>query len=423
MNHFHYRGGILFAEDVPLPVIADAVGTPVYVYAQSTLERHLTVFQEALAGLDHLVCFAVKANANMAVLRALAARGAGADVVSLGELERAVAAGIPPERIVFSGVGKSLEELSRGVALGIHQFNVESEPELERLSHMAQAQGRTAQISLRVNPDVAARTHAKIATGGAETKFGIPWTRARAVYAHAARLPGLEVAGIDVHIGSQLTDLEPFEQAFARVAHLVGQLREDGHQIRRLDLGGGLGIPYDPAEPEPPAPADYGRLVQKLAKPLGVSVIVEPGRLIAGNAGVLVTRVLFTKEGEARRFAVVDGAMNDLLRPAMYEAFHHIDTVRQTPDNAPRYDTDVVGPVCETADIFGRARSLPALAQGDLLVVRSAGAYGAVMASTYNSRPLVPEVLVKDDQWHVVRPRLDEAFWRGMDKLPPWLAH
>ncbi len=421
MDHFAYRNGTLHAEDVPLERIAAAVGTPVYVYSTATLERHYRVFDAALAGAPHLTCFAVKANSNVAVLGTLARLGAGADVVSGGELARAVRAGIPPRRIVFSGVGKTAAEMERALTLGIHQFNVESEPELVRLDAVAARLGRRAPVALRINPDVDARTHAKIATGGAGTKFGIPWERAHAVYRLAASLPGVEIVGIDVHIGSQLTELAPFRAAFDRVAGLVRELRAAGHAIARLDLGGGLGIPYDAADPTPPSPDAYGAMVKAVAAPLGCEIITEPGRLIAGNAGVLLARVLYVKDGAAGRYLILDAGMNDLLRSAMYDAFHRIEPVTAPAPDAPRLPMDVVGPVCESGDVFARARPLPPLAEGDLVVLRSAGAYGAVMSSMYNGRPLVPEVLVKGAAFAVIRRRVEVEDMLAHESVPPWL--
>jgi len=421
MDHFHYLNGRLHAEETPLEAIADAVGTPVYVYSTATLERHYRVFDEAMTGTDRLVCFAVKANSNLSVLRTLARLGCGADVVSGGELARALAAGIPAERIVFSGVGKTRDEMRAALEAGIHQFNVESEPELELLSAVAMEMGRQAPVALRINPDVDARTHAKISTGRAETKFGIAWRRARDVYAQAAALPGVAVVGVDMHIGSQLTDLEPFRAAFDRLTELVRMLRADGHRIDRVDLGGGLGIPYEPDRPAPPPPAAYGAMVREVAAALECQVITEPGRLIAGNAGVLLTRVLYIKAGEERCFAVLDAAMNDLLRPAMYDAWHAIAPVAEPRGDAPRAIYDFVGPVCETGDIFARARESAELQAGDLVVLRSAGAYGATMASTYNSRDLVPEVLVDGDRHAVIRRRVSPREMMELDAVAPWL--
>jgi diaminopimelate decarboxylase len=422
MDHFEHRDGVLHAEDVPLPEIARAVGTPVYVYSTATLTRHYRVFEDALAGLPHLICYALKANGNLAVVRVLARLGAGADVVSEGEYRRARAAGVPGDRIVFSGVGKSPGEMRVALAGGIRQFNVESEPELAALSEVAAGLGLRAPIALRVNPDVDARTHAKIATGKAENKFGIPLDRAREVYAAAARLPGVEAVGVDVHIGSQLTDLAPFEAAFRKVAALTEALRADGHDIRRLDLGGGLGIPYRRAHAAPPLPFDYGALIRRTVGHLGCEIEIEPGRLIAGNAGVLLSRVIYRKEGEGRTFLILDAGMNDLLRPALYEAWHDIVPVAEPAAGAAAEPVDVVGPVCETGDTFATARPLPPLGTGDLVAFRSAGAYGASMASEYNARPLVPEVLVSGVHYAVVRrrPSFDEMLAR--DSIPSWIG-
>jgi diaminopimelate decarboxylase len=420
MDHFLYRNGILHAEDVPLPDIVAAVGTPVYVYSAATLTRHYRLFVEALAPLPHLVCYAVKANGNLAVLKLLGDLGAGMDVVSEGEYRRARAAGVPGERIVFSGVGKTRGEMRVALAGGIRQFNVESEPELRALSEVATSMGAVAPVTLRVNPDVDAKTHEKIATGRKEDKFGVPIARAREIYAEAARLPGLRVVGIDVHIGSQLTELAPFEAAYAKVAELTRVLRADGHAIDRLDLGGGLGIPYARSNEVPPLPLDYGAMVKRTVGDLGCEIEIEPGRLIAGNAGVLVASVIWMKTGEGRDFVILDAAMNDLIRPAMYGAWHDIVPVREATE-APAHVFDVVGPVCESGDTFARGRPLPPLAEGDLVAFRSAGAYGAVMASEYNARPLVPEVLVSGDQFAVIRarPTFDEMLAR--DTIPAWL--
>lgn len=421
MDHFLYRDGILHAEDVPLPEIAAAVGTPVYVYSAATLERHYRLFTEALDPLPHLVCFAVKSNGNLAVLKLLGDLGAGMDVVSAGEYLRARAAGVPGDRIVFSGVGKTREEMRIALQGGIRQFNVESEPELRALSDVASSMGAVAPITIRVNPDVDARTHEKIATGKKDNKFGIPIGRARAVYAEAARLPGIEVVGIDVHIGSQLTDLEPFEEAYTKVAELTATLRGDGHVIRRLDLGGGLGIPYTRSNEAPPLPVDYGAMVKRTVGHLGCEIEIEPGRLISGNAGVLLSSVIYVKEGQEREFLILDAAMNDLVRPSMYGAHHDILPVAEPPAGVMPQPYDVVGQVCETGDTFAKGRPLPPLAAGDLVAFRSAGAYGAVMASEYNARPLVPEVLVRGPDWAVIRarPSYDEMLKR--DSLPAWL--
>ena len=421
MNHFDYRDGVLHAEDVAIPDIAAAVGTPFYCYSTATLTRHFRVFSEAFAGLNALVCYAMKANSNQAVLKTLGRLGAGADVVSEGELRRALAAGIPADRIMFSGVGKTAAEMDFALAADIHCFNVESEPELELLSDRAVAAGKVAPVSLRINPDVDAKTHSKISTGKAENKFGIAWQRARAVYARAAALPGVRAAGIDMHIGSQITELQPFDDAFALLAELVGTLRQDGHRIEHVDLGGGLGIPYRVDNDPPPLPEAYAAIVRKHVTTLGLKVIFEPGRLIVGNAGILVSEVIYVKEGDAKNFLIVDAAMNDLIRPTLYEAFHDIRPVLLQAADAPRMTVDVVGPVCETGDYIGLGRDLPRLQGGDLIAVGTAGAYGAVQAGTYNSRLLVPEVLVNGDRFHVIRPRRTYEELIGLDSVPDWL--
>jgi len=421
LDHFIYQDGILHAEGVALPDIAAQVGTPFYVYSTATLERHFQVFDEALSGMDHLVCFAMKANSNLAVLRVLADLGAGMDVVSGGEYMRAKAAGVPGDKIVFSGVGKTATEMRLALQGGIRQFNVESEPELVLLNKTAGEIGLTAPIALRINPDVDARTHAKIATGKSENKFGIPLTKARQVYANAALMDAITVVGIDVHIGSQLTDLAPYRAAFERIAVLTRELRADGHDIRRLDLGGGLGIPYTHSNELPPLPSAYGAVIRETVGDLGCEIEIEPGRLIAGNAGLLVSEVLFNKKGEGRDFLIVDAAMNDLIRPAMYEAHHDVVPVKEPVPTAPVRPFDVVGPVCETGDTFARERMLTEMQAGDLLAFRSAGAYGAVMASEYNSRPMVPEVLVKGDQFAVVRARPSYEEMLKRDILPGWM--
>jgi diaminopimelate decarboxylase len=424
MDHFLYRDGALFAEDVPVAEIAAAVGTPFYVYSTATLLRHFQAFDEALEGMDHLVCYAMKANSNQAVLRTLAQAGAGMDVVSEGEYRRARAAGVPGDRIVFSGVGKTAREIRVALEGGIRQFNVESEPEMEVLNAVALELGKVAPITVRVNPDVDAKTHAKIATGKSENKFGIPIARAREVYAMAAGMKGLQVIGIDVHIGSQLTDLAPFEQAYLKVAELTEQLRADGHSITRLDLGGGLGIPYETSNQAPPLPRDYGAMVQRTLGHLGCEIEIEPGRLIAGNAGLMVSRVIYVKSGEGRDFLILDGAMNDLIRPAMYDAHHDIIPVVEPTVGTEKQPYDIVGPVCESGDTFAKQRDMVPLAADDLVAFRSAGAYGAVMSSEYNSRALIPEVLVHGDQFAVIRPRptFDEMINR--DTIPEWLeAH
>ncbi|MEM9878594.1 MAG: diaminopimelate decarboxylase [Pseudomonadota bacterium] len=420
MSYFAYQDGELACEDVQLRRIAEAVGTPVYVYSSAAFISQYQTFSSALRAVDALVCFAVKANSNLAVLKTLADQGAGADVVSGGELMRALAAGIPGERIVFSGVGKTKAEMRAGLEAGIHQFNVESEQELELLSRTAQDMGQTAPIALRVNPDVDAKTHAKIATGKAENKFGIAWSQARSTYARAAQLPGIAVKGVDVHIGSQITQLEPFRLAFEKVAGLVEDLRKDGHDISQLDLGGGLGIQYSVGDHNRlPSPNEYGALVSETVGHLGCQVIFEPGRLIAGNAGVLLTETLYVKNGADRHFVIVDAAMNDLIRPALYDAHHDILPVGETTADTS-WQADIAGPVCETGDVFAKARALAPVAQGDLLAIMSAGAYGAVQASNYNTRPLVPEVLVNGDDWAIIRARVPQEDLLALDSLPHW---
>ncbi|KFE35983.1 diaminopimelate decarboxylase [Thioclava atlantica] len=421
MDHFLYRDGILHAEDVALPEIAAAVGTPFYVYSTATLARHFQLFEEALGWTDHLVCFAIKSNSNLAVLKVLGDLGAGMDVVSGGEYRRARAAGVPGERVVFSGVGKTREEIAYVLEHGIRQFNVESEPELLAISDIASAMGVTAPIALRVNPDVDAKTHEKIATGKSENKFGIPIAKARAVYAEAASLPGIEVVGIDVHIGSQLTDLTPFEAAFLKVRELTEALRADGHDIRRLDLGGGLGIPYERSNSAPPLPIEYGEVIRGTVGDLGCEIEIEPGRLISGNAGLLVSSVIYLKQGEGRDFLILDAAMNDLVRPSMYNAHHDIVPVVEPAPGTEAAPYDIVGPVCETGDTFAKGRPLTPLGPGDLVAFRSAGAYGAVMASEYNSRPLIPEVLVKGSEFAVIRARPSFEEMLSRDTIPEWL--
>jgi len=421
MHHFDYRSGILHAEDVAIPQIAAAIGTPFYCYSSATLERHYTVFSQAFRGQPARVCYAVKANSNLAVIATLARLGAGADVVSEGELRRAIAAGIPPEKIVFSGVGKSDHEIAFALESGIDQFNVESEPELERLAELASARGLIARIAIRVNPDVDAKTHEKISTGKAENKFGISWKRAPAVYARAAELKGIAATGIDVHIGSQLITLEPFEAAFRRVADMVENLRAQGHAISRIDLGGGLGIPYRGDNDVPPHPDEYAAMVRRSVGHLGCELTFEPGRLIAGNAGILVSRVIYEKTGEGRSFLIIDAAMNDLIRPTLYDAFHEIRPVMQAADSAERVIYDVVGPVCETGDYMAKDREMPRLKAGDLVAIMSAGAYGAVQASEYNTRPLIPEVLVRGGDYAEVRPRPSYDAILKQDKIPSWL--
>lgn len=421
MHHFDYIDGVMHAEAVSIPEIARKVGTPFYVYSTATLERHYKVFAEAFGDVPSLVCYAMKANSNLAVLKTLARLGAGADVVSEGELRRALAAGIPASKILFSGVGKTRRELTFALEQDILCFNVESEPELDHLSRIATELGKEARISLRINPDVDAKTHAKIATGKSENKFGIPWKRAREVYKHADALPGIKVTGIDMHIGSQITQLEPFDSAFARLGELVHQLREDGHEIDHVDLGGGLGIPYQNDQSPPPLPRDYAETVKKHVNDLGCKVYFEPGRLIAGNAGILVTEVIYRKEGEGKTFVIVDGAMNDLIRPTLYEAWHDVRPITEPDFNTPVSNVDIVGPVCETGDFLAQNRPLPELNSGDLVAIMSAGAYGAVQSCTYNTRLLVPEVLVSEDQWEVIRPRPTYDDLLGLDEIPSWL--
>jgi diaminopimelate decarboxylase len=421
MHHFAYRDGVLSAEAVDLVTLAEAVGTPFYCYASATLERHYRVFAGAFADVDALVCYSLKANSNQAVIATLARLGAGADVVSEGELLRARAAGVPPEKIMFSGVGKAERELALAVDHGILCVNVESEAELELLAAIAAGKGRTADISIRVNPDIDPKTHAKIATGKAENKFGIPISRAREVYARAARLDGVRVAGVDMHLGSQITELDPFGDAFALLADFVAVLRADGHAITHLDLGGGLGIPYREDNEPPPDPDAYAAVVKRATRGLGCRLIFEPGRLIVGNAGILVTRVLYVKRGEAKTFVIVDAGMNDLVRPTLYDAHHDIRPVREPAAGAPRIIADIVGPVCESGDFIALDRSLVAPQPGDLLAIMSAGAYGAVQAGTYNSRALVPEVLVRANEWALVRPRVTAAELIALDRLPAWL--
>ena len=421
MRHFDYRNGVLHAEDVDLVALAQAVGTPFYCYASATIERHYRVFADAFADVDALVCYAMKANSNQAVIATLARLGAGADVVSGGELLRARKAGIAAEKIMFSGVGKTAEELALAVEQGILCVNVESEPELELLAAIAAAKGRSAAISIRVNPDIDPRTHAKIATGKSENKFGIPISRAREVYAQAAKLKGVRVIGVDMHIGSQIIELDPFGDAFALLADFVSELRADGHTISHVDLGGGLGIPYREDNEPPPDPDAYAAIVKNATKGLDCKLIFEPGRLIVGNAGILVTRVLYVKHGEGKTFIIVDAGMNDLVRPTLYEAYHAIRPVLQVPPGAPRITADVVGPVCESGDFLALDRSMVAPQSGDLLAVMTAGAYGATQSGTYNSRPLIPEVLVRKDEWALIRPRVTAEQLIAFDRLPKWL--
>jgi diaminopimelate decarboxylase len=419
MNHFEYRNGILHAEGVAIPAIAAAVGTPFYCYSTATLERHFRVFEEAVPK-GTLIAYAVKANGNLSVIKTLAALGAGADIVSQGELKRALAGGVPASKIVFSGVGKKRDEIATALDAGIFQFNAEGEYELDVLHEVATSKGMRAKIALRVNPNVDARTHAKISTGKAENKFGIGWSRAKAAYAHAAKLSGIDVVGVAVHIGSQVTELDPFRQTFAKVVELVRELRAEGHKISRVDFGGGLGVPYRHDGPLPPTPAEYGAVVREGLGGLDAQLILEPGRLIVANAGVLIAEVAYVKRGDEKEFIILDAGMNDLIRPAMYDAWHDIVPVREAP-SAQRRVYDVVGPVCESADLFARDRELPPLSAGDLVAILTAGAYGAVQASSYNARPLAPEVLVKGRQYAVTRPRQSVEETIAQERWPDWL--
>ena len=421
MNHFQYRDGVLHAEAVNLTTLAEQVGTPFYCYSTATLERHYKVFAEAFSGVSTLVCYAMKANSNQSVLRTLAKLGAGADVVSGGELKRARAAGIPPEKILFSGIGKTEAELRQALAEDILCINVESEPELVLLSSLAAQMGRTARISVRVNPDVDAGGHAKISTGKSENKFGIPISHARDVYARAAKLPGIKITGVDMHIGSQITDLVPLEAAFRLLADFVRTLRADGHTISHVDFGGGLGIPYHADREAPPAPLAYAEMVKRVTHNLGCTLMFEPGRMIVGNAGILVSRVIYVKHGDAKNFVIIDAAMNDLIRPTLYEAHHDILPVRETSKGARSIVADVVGPVCESGDYLALDRTMAEPQPGDLLAIMTAGAYGAVQSGTYNTRALVPEVLVNGDRHAVVRPRIDADALIAMDRQAPWL--
>ena len=421
MDYFLYRNGILHAEDVAITEIAAAVGTPFYVYSQATLTRHFRVFDEALHGMKHLICYAMKANSNIAILKILGDLGAGMDVVSGGEYLRAKAAGISGDKIVFSGVGKTREEMELAIKNGIRQFNVESEAELKVLNEVALSLGAIAPITLRVNPDVDAKTHAKIATGKSENKFGIPISKAQEVYSIAASMEAIDVVGIDVHIGSQLTDLEPFRLAYKKVAELTKVLRQDGHNIRRLDLGGGLGIPYESSNQSPPIPEDYAKVIHETVGDLDCEIEIEPGRLLTGNAGLMVSSVIYNKSGEGRDFMIVDAAMNDLIRPALYEAYHEIIPVIESTENSETQDYDIVGPVCETGDTFANKRALTPVADGEMVAFRSAGAYGAVMASEYNTRPLIPEILVYGDQFSIIRDRPSIEAIIKRDIIPDWL--
>ena len=418
MDHFVYYNGELYAERVPVSRIASEVGTPFFCYSTATLRHHYRVFTEAFSGINAAFCYAVKANANLAIIRTLAELGAGADVVSAGELERALAAKIAPAQIVFSGVGKSRKELSHALERNIGQFNVESSAELDLLSNIAASMGVTARIAVRVNPDVDADTHEKISTGRHQDKFGIPWPAAREDYARAATLPGIEIVGVAAHIGSQITSLAPFETAFAKIVNIVDQLRDDGHEIRRLDLGGGLGIPYE--EETPPSPTEYAEMVKRITSNSGCELVFEPGRVIVGNAGILVSRVLYIKKSAGHTFTVVDAAMNDLLRPSLYDAHHAIIPVKEVSDNANFLITDIVGPICESGDVFAHGRLMPPLATDDILAIRTAGAYGAVMSSNYNSRPLAAEVLVNGDVFETVRRHQTTEEMLALEEMPSW---
>lgn len=421
MDHFQFKDGVMHAEGVSLEALAATVGTPFYCYSSATMERHFTVFRDAVAGLGNgtpLVAFAVKANPNLAVLATLARLGAGADVVSGGELARALAAGVPAERIVFSGVGKTRAELAAGVEAGILQFNVESEAEIDMLAQVAAAKGATMEIAIRINPAVDPKTHGKISTGGADAKFGIPWERLPAAFAQAAAHPNLRPVGLAAHIGSQLTDLGPVEDAIRKLGELARELEAVGHSIKRIDVGGGLGVPYRRDLPAPPPPAAYAEMVARATAGWPWRLMFEPGRMIVGNAGVLVSEVILTKEGASKHFVVVDAAMNDLLRPSLYGAWHDILAVRP---KAARTTATVVGPICETGDTFADDREMEDVAAGDLVAFMTAGAYGATMASTYNSRPLVPEVMVKGDEWAIVSQRNQPAAMLALDAKAPWL--
>jgi diaminopimelate decarboxylase len=421
MHHFSYKDGVLHAEGVSLERIATEVGTPFYCYSTATIERHYNVLAQAFRGQDATICFAVKANSNQAVLATLARLGAGMDVVSEGELRRALAAGAPADKVIFAGVGKTRDEMGYALDQGIFGFNVESEPELLALSEVAASKGVRARVAIRVNPDVDAKTHAKISTGKSENKFGVPYLAARALYAEARALSGIDISGIHMHIGSQITDLDPFRDAFRLMRDLTLELRSDGVDIHHLDIGGGLGVPYRGSNDVPPHPDEYARVVKAALGDLGAKIYLEPGRMIVGNAGILVTRVIYVKHGAGRVFTIVDGAMNDLIRPTLYEAYHEVWPVAEARGREPLVMQDVVGPVCETGDYLAVERELPPFRTGDVMAVMTAGAYGAVMSSTYNTRLLVPEVLVNGDQYAVVRPRPSYDDLIGADRLPPWI--
>ncbi|WP_084422122.1 diaminopimelate decarboxylase [Henriciella litoralis] len=421
MHHFTYRDGRLFCEDVALDTIADAVGTPVYVYSSATLKRHARVIAEAFDGMSCLIAYSVKANGNLAVLRTLANEGCGADVVSGGELKRARAAGIPASRIVFSGVGKTRSEMRLGLEEGIHQFNIESSAELAVLADVAKSMGKTAKVAVRVNPDVAAGGHPNISTGKSGDKFGVPWSEAELAYDQIAETDGIEAVGVDVHIGSQIDEIAPMQAAFERVIDLIKRLRDKGHAISRVDLGGGLGIPYKSSD-TPPPPSDYANMIREVTEGLGLDVILEPGRVIAGNAGVLVTEALFVKPAPQRNFLIIDAGMNDLMRPALYQAHHDFMPLRERPEDAEQVRYDIVGPICESTDKFAAERLMPRIEGGDRLAIMSAGAYGAVLSSQYNARPLVAEVLVDGDQYAVVRRRPEFEEMVALENIPDWLS-
>ncbi|MBT7545778.1 MAG: diaminopimelate decarboxylase [Kordiimonadaceae bacterium] len=419
MNFFEHRDGEMFAENIKVSEIAKSISTPFYLYSTASLTYQFNQIKEAFRNTDHLICYAVKANTNQAVIKTLGDLGAGADVVSEGEMRRVLKAGIPACKIVYSGVAKTAQEMTFALEQGIYQFNVESEPELYQLSEVASSMDKTADITFRVNPDVDAKTHAKISTGKSENKFGIPWGNVREICQRASKLPRINLVGLDLHIGSQITKLEPFEEAFTLVAGLVKLLREDGHNITRLDLGGGLGISYE-CNDLPPLPSDYAKMVKRVTEHLGCRIILEPGRFLVGNAGILVSTVVYIKDGEERKFLIVDAAMNDLIRPSMYDAYHEIVPVLESNEDILLYD--IVGPVCETGDSFASNRPITSMKTGDLLAIRSVGAYGAVMSSTYNTRKLIPEVLVKDDKFAVVRPRPTYEEIINLDHIAPWLS-
>ena len=421
MDYFEYKNGDLYAEDVKLGDIADEIGTPFYAYSTATMTRHYQVFADALRGMNALVCFALKANSNVAVMRTLARLGAGADVVSGGELTRALKAGVPASKIIFSGVGKTDSEIALALDVGIRQINVESVPELEAIDRIATAKGVKAPIALRINPDIDAGTHAKITTGKLENKFGIEWTVAHEVYTRASKMGGISAKGLAVHIGSQLHDMEPFRKAYERMGDLVAMIRKDGLTVETLDLGGGFGIPYGDEDHPIAGIEDYARIVRETVGDLGVEYIFEPGRMIVGNAGVLATKVIYVKEGSTKTFVIVDAAMNDLIRPTLYGAHHEIVPAREPASDAENIEADVVGPVCETGDVFAKGKTIVRPRAGDLLAVRTAGAYGAVQSSTYNSRALVAEVLVDGDKFHVIRPRVEVEQMIALESMPNWL--